>query len=79
MLSVYENQAEQFALTGGEDYELCFTVSNDNREKMEQTLRSQGIKVTCIGKITPSTSGLILYKNHQIVPLPQQGGFDHFK
>lgn len=79
LLSVHENQAEQFALTGGEDYELCFTVSNDNREKMEQTLRSQGIKVTCIGKITPSTSGLILYKNYQIVPLPQQGGFDHFK
>ena len=79
LLSVYENQAEQFALTGGEDYELCFTVNDDNRAKMEQTLRSQGIKVTCIGKITPSTSGLILYKNHQIVSLPQQGGFDHFK
>lgn len=74
-----ENQAEQFALTGGEDYELCFTVSNEKRAEMEQILRAQGIKVTCIGKILEKTSGLILQKNNKIQLLPNNIGFDHFK
>ena len=73
-----QTQAEKFALTGGEDYELCFTVSEEKREEMEQVLRSQGIKVTCIGKILPQTSGLNLLKNGEKVALPEHCGFDHF-
>lgn len=73
-----QTQAEKFALTGGEDYELCFTVSEEKREEMEQVLRSQGIKVTCIGKILPQTSGLNLLKNGEKVTLPEHCGFDHF-
>ena len=73
-----QTQAEILALTGGEDYELCFTVSEEKREEMEQVLRSQGIKVTCIGKILPQTSGLNLLKNGEKVALPAHCGFDHF-
>ena len=73
-----QTQAEKFALTGGEDYELCFTVSEEKREEMEQVLSSQGIKVTCIGKILPQTSGLNLLKNGEKVALPEHCGFDHF-
>ena len=73
-----QTQAEKFALTGGEDYELCFTVSEEKREEMEQVLRSQGIKVTCIGKILPQTNGLNLLKNGEKVALPSHCGFDHF-
>ena len=74
-----QTQAEKFALTGGEDYELCFTVSEEKREEMEQVLRLQGIKVTCIGKILPQTSGLNLLKNGEKVALPEHCGFDHFR
>lgn len=73
-----QTQAEKFALTGGEDYELCFTVSEEKRKEMEQVLRSQGIKVTCIGQILPATSGLNLLKNGEKVALPEHCGFDHF-
>ena len=73
-----QTQVEKFALTGGEDYELCFTVSEEKREEMEKVLRSQGIKVTCIGKILPQTSGLNLLKNGEKVALPEHCGFDHF-
>lgn len=73
-----QTQAEKFALTGGEDYELCFTVSEEKREEMEQVLRSQGIKVTCIGQILPETSGLSLLKNGKKIALPTHIGFDHF-
>nr|WP_314740568.1 thiamine-phosphate kinase [uncultured Haemophilus sp.] len=79
LLNQYElEQAEQFALTGGEDYELCFTVSEEKRTEMEAILRSQGIKVTCIGKILPSTSGLNLLRNGKKIALPANIGFDHF-
>lgn len=71
-------QAEKFALTGGEDYELCFTVSEEKRAEMEAILRSQGIKVTCIGKILPLASGLNLIRNGEKVALPNHIGFDHF-
>ncbi|WP_419843506.1 thiamine-phosphate kinase [Actinobacillus pleuropneumoniae] len=74
-----EKEALHFALTGGEDYELCFTVSDDKRSEMERILRSQGIKVSRIGRITPAASGLILRQNGKQVPLPTQSGFDHFK
>lgn len=74
-----EQDAVNLALTGGEDYELCFTVADDKRSEMEQMLRSQGIKATCIGRITPAASGLILRQNGKEVPLPAQIGFDHFK
>lgn len=73
-----QTQVEKFALTGGEDYELCFTVSEEKREEMEQVLRSQGIKVTCIGQILPATSGLNLLKNGKKMALPTHIGFDHF-
>lgn len=71
-------QAEKFALTGGEDYELCFIVSEEKRAEMEAILRSQGIKVTCIGKILPLANGLNLVKNGEKVALPNHIGFDHF-
>lgn len=70
---------QQFALNGGEDYELCFTVSDEKKAQMEQIFRSQGIKVTCIGKITSATSGLILRKNGKIITPPTKSGFDHFR
>ena len=73
-----QTQTEKFALTGGEDYELCFTVSEEKRKEMEQVLRSQGIKVTCIGQILPATSGLNLLKNGKKIALPTHIGFDHF-
>ncbi|EFX91169.1 thiamine-monophosphate kinase [Actinobacillus ureae] len=74
-----EQEARHFALTGGEDYELCFTVSDDKRSEMEKILRSQGIKVSCIGRIISAASGLILRQNGKQVPLLAQVGFDHFK
>lgn len=72
-------QAEYFALTGGENYELCFTVPYNKRSEMEQILRLQGIRATCIGQICEPASGLILRKNGKTLPLPHTQGYDHFK
>ena len=46
------------ALTGGEDYELLFTVSPRQRPRLERTALKQGFSMTCIGKIHPLRFGM---------------------
>lgn len=73
------SEAEQFALTGGEDYELCFTVPNDNKQKLERALANIGVNYTCIGQIRSAKEGLTLLRANKPVDLPTHLGFDHFK
>jgi thiamine-monophosphate kinase len=64
------------ALVGGDDYELLFTVSEDNKVGMETALANAGTKVTCIGQI--NTSKVISTTlNNQAVPI-EASGFEHF-
>lgn len=74
-----KEEAEHFALSGGEDYELCFTVHNDNKQKLEKALTNIGVNYTCIGQIRSAKEGLTLLRNNEVVTLPAQRGFDHFK
>jgi thiamine-monophosphate kinase len=46
------------ALTGGEDYELLFTVSARNSPRFERRARRHGARVTPIGTIRPARFGL---------------------
>ncbi|MCW9715844.1 MULTISPECIES: thiamine-phosphate kinase [unclassified Avibacterium] len=76
-------KAEQFALTGGEDYELCFTVPDDLRAKLDQHLSHIGVNYTCIGQLRalrPANKKSIQLLRHGVeVAMPQSLGFDHFK
>jgi thiamine-monophosphate kinase len=46
------------AMTGGEDYELLFTVSPHQRRRLERASLTRGFPLTCIGEIHPSRFGL---------------------
>ncbi len=46
------------ALSGGEDYELLFTVPPANRRKVERLAHRAGFRVSCIGAITARRSGI---------------------
>jgi thiamine-monophosphate kinase len=46
--------ALELALTGGEDYELLFTVPPDRWDRLEESVSSAGSVVTRIGEITAS-------------------------
>ncbi|SEG55187.1 thiamine-phosphate kinase [Vibrio hangzhouensis] len=70
-----DTQARQYALTSGEEYELCFTVPEANRGQLEVALVNTPF--TCIGQIT-GTEYLELHENEQTLNW-QLGGFDHFK
>lgn len=43
----------QLALTGGEDYELLFTVPQAKQQALERQARARGFRITCIGTIRP--------------------------
>lgn len=47
-----------FALLGGEDYELLFTVPPDKQEKVTRLGQKHGFRFTCIGRIRPRRFGI---------------------
>ena len=51
------NQAD-LALTGGEDYELLFTVSPRQRARLDRMVSKKGFALTCIGNIRPLRFGI---------------------
>ncbi|VFP81852.1 thiamine-phosphate kinase [Candidatus Erwinia haradaeae] len=67
----------KWALSGGEDYELCFTVSTKNRLELDVALGRYGVDCTCIGQIVPKTEGLTILDHDKPVDILLRG-FDHF-
>ncbi|MEI7269305.1 thiamine-phosphate kinase [Pectobacterium versatile] len=74
---VDEEQALRWALSGGEDYELCFTVPEINRGALELVLGHLGADYTCIGQIGPSSEGLRFFRDNKATELNWKG-YDHF-
>lgn len=71
------DKAQQYALTSGEEYELCFTVPEQYKGAIDATLAHCGCQVSCIGQIRPKGQFLLSNKG-QPLDWPQQG-FDHFQ
>jgi thiamine-monophosphate kinase len=46
-------RAEALALSGGDDYELCFTAPPERAQEIEAVLAALGTSVRCIGVIVP--------------------------
>ncbi len=74
--SLLLEDAINLALTGGDDYELLFTVSEDNKVGMETALSHAGTPVTCIGQINASQT-ISTTLNNKPVPI-LSAGFEHF-
>ncbi|MDD2580478.1 MAG: thiamine-phosphate kinase [Desulfuromonadaceae bacterium] len=66
------------ALSGGEDYELCFTADSSNREKVVDCLKKCGIAVTRVGIVT-RFSGVTAVNPDGSRYVAQKEGFNHFK
>ena len=74
---VTPEQACRYALSGGEDYELCFTVPELNRGALEVALGQLGAPFTCIGQISADVEGLNFTQDGKAVTLDWKG-YDHF-
>lgn len=74
---VAQSQALRWALAGGEDYELCFTVPELNRGALEVAIGHLGAPFTCIGQVNSETGKIQLLQDGKPVDLELQG-YDHF-
>lgn len=67
----------QLALSGGEDYELCFTAGSSHREKIEECVKKCGIAVTRVGIVT-SFPGVTVINMDGSPYSAKAEGFNHF-
>ncbi len=77
MQTISLNKRLDFALAGGDDYELLFTAAPDQADEVLAAAEQCGVSVTCIGRITPVAGLQVL--DLQGLPLSRRfAGFDHF-
>lgn len=74
-----EEKAIELALIGGEDYELLFTLPEEQKAFLEQNATAMGVEYTCIGQIKgAANSNITLFKDGEPYPMPSRQGFQHF-
>lgn len=75
--SVTSPQALQLALTAGDDYELCFTIAQDQWPLLQARWRDAAVPLTVIGRIVEE-AGCRIWLDGQPLTLPSEG-YDHFR
>ncbi len=69
-----------FCLTGGEDYELLFTIPDEDVKKLENITLKVGVPVTRIGSMTSEKGVIRLLKENESPQIRKtSSGFDHFR
>lgn len=63
-------------LSGGDDYQLCFTIAEKNITEFEKTVQGKKISVTCIGEIEKKVGVRFMLDNKEIDI--QDSGYKHF-
>lgn len=69
-------QARQWALTGGDDYELCFTVPEDRMVELGRLIAAGELSATVVGRMVPGAGVACRLDGepHE----PPQPGYRHF-
>jgi thiamine-monophosphate kinase len=67
-------------LSGGEDYELLFTLKSEDVRKLEKLFHNAKTPVTQIGEVSAQSENVVLAKSDgTIKPLQEFMGFNHFR
>jgi len=74
--AVGDARARELALTGGDDYELCFTVHPDNVGKLRHELPPERWGYSLIGSIREAPGARVL-ENGNVMEF-SHSGYDHF-
>jgi thiamine-monophosphate kinase len=67
----------QFALAGGDDYELCFTAPVAHHAELERLAAQLDLPLTCIGKIATGSGCIVRAADGRVIKL-ERTGYDHF-
>jgi thiamine-monophosphate kinase len=74
---VPKEQALKAALSGGDDYELLFTVSREKIPDVERISRELSLKLTLIGEMT-AEENVVLKDENGSPQMPEIKGYRHF-
>lgn len=74
---IHTSKQYQFALNGGDDYELLFTANKKNRAYIKKIAKKTNTPVTMIGSITKKKGLSILNEQGKSIKFNAKG-FDHF-
>ena len=66
------------ALAGGDDYELCFTADENQREAIDAIAEKTGVPLTRIGRMRRGEARVTVHDEHGGVLPVSARGFDHF-
>jgi thiamine-monophosphate kinase len=67
----------ELPLSGGEDYELCFTASSADREKIIELIKKSGNQATVVGIVSRLPGVTVLHADGSSYT-PLSKGFNHF-
>lgn len=70
--------AAPLQLSGGDDYELCFTAAPRSASRIQQAAARAGVAVTCVGTVTAACERILRDAFGQPLPVAWEG-FDHFR
>lgn len=79
--ALFPDRATEFALRGGEDYELLMTVAEGDMDRLDTAARNVGATLTRIGTVTAREGGesiIELVHNDGKREIIGPGAFDHF-
>jgi thiamine-monophosphate kinase len=68
---------QETTLSGGDDYELCFTAPESTHDQIVEIGKQLNIQLSCIG-VTHQEHGLHVLDDDQFLEI-KKAGYDHFK
>lgn len=74
---LYPQRAREWALAGGEDFELCMTIPPERLESCHDRARTLGVRLTEVGEITAATGLQVQSDGRPLRELPNS--WDHFR
>lgn len=77
MAALAVSRIDACTLTGGDDYELCFTAPSHAQSTVRDAATQAGVAVTCIGRIEAQRGIRVMAPGGQQLPL-RFASFDHF-
>lgn len=74
----FPEQAQNWALSGGEDFELCLVAPEQSVKRCLQIAAEQGVRLTSVGRVT-AAQGLRVRDEQGQLQTGLSAGYDHFK
>lgn len=81
LVNAFGDRAREFALSGGEDYELLCVAPLDVLRRAKRSLEAEGTPLTIVGTVTETVAGqppLMLQGQNGRLYAPSRAGWDHF-